>query len=289
MKVVLFCGGLGMRIREASENVPKPMVHVGDRPILWHIMKYYAHFGHKDFIICLGYRAEVIKNYFVNYNEFMSNDFVLSNGGKDLRVFNSDIHDWTITFVNTGVNANIGQRLKAVEPYLQGEETFLANYSDNVTDFPLPKLIDSFREQDDKTGAFLCVRPSLTCHYVEMGQGGLIEEIKTMGQCGILINGGYFVFRQSIFDYMKDGEELVQEPFHRLIQEKRLMGYAYDGFWKSMDTFKEKQELDDLHSKNMAPWEVWKRQNTANNSHKTPSSVKISASISSALSEAHKL
>ncbi len=289
MKVVLFCGGLGMRIREASENVPKPMVHVGDRPILWHIMKYYAHFGHKDFIICLGYRAEVIKNYFVNYNEFMSNDFVLSNGGKDLRVFNSDIHDWTITFVNTGVNANIGQRLKAVEPYLQGEETFLANYSDNVTDFPLPNLIERFREQDDKTGAFLCVRPSLTCHYVEMGQGGLIEEIKTMGQCGILINGGYFVFRQSIFDYMKDGEELVQEPFHRLIQEKRLMGYAYDGFWKSMDTFKEKQELDDLHSKNMAPWEVWKRQNTANNSHKTPSSVKISASISSALSEAHKL
>jgi glucose-1-phosphate cytidylyltransferase len=289
MKVVLFCGGLGMRIREASENVPKPMVHVGDRPILWHIMKYYAHFGHKDFIICLGYRAEVIKNYFVNYNEFMSNDFVLSNGGKDLRVFNSDIHDWTITFVNTGVNANIGQRLKAIEPYLQGEETFLANYSDNVTDFPLPKLIERFREQDDKTGAFLCVRPSLTCHYVEMAEGGLIQEIKTMGQCGILINGGYFVFRQSIFDYMKDGEELVQEPFHRLIQEKRLMGYAYDGFWKSMDTFKEKQELDDLHSKNIAPWEVWKRQHIANNSHKTPSSVKVSASISPALSEAHKL
>jgi glucose-1-phosphate cytidylyltransferase len=262
MKVVLFCGGLGMRIREASENVPKPMVHVGDRPILWHVMKYYAHFGHKDFILCLGYQAEVIKNYFVNYNEFMSNDFVLSNGGKDLRVFNSDIHDWTITFVNTGVNSNIGQRLKAVEPYLQGEEAFLANYSDNVTDFHLPNLIERFREQD-KTGAFLCVRPSLTCHYVCMGEGGLIQEIKTMGQSGILINGGYFVFKRSIFDYLKDGEELVQEPFHRLIQEKRLMGYGYDGFWKSMDTFKEKQELDDLHSKNIAPWEVWKRQNAA--------------------------
>jgi glucose-1-phosphate cytidylyltransferase len=261
MKVVLFCGGLGMRIREASENVPKPMVHVGDRPILWHVMKYYAHFGHKDFILCLGYQSEVIKNYFVNYNEFMSNDFVLSNGGKDLRVFNSDIHDWTITFVNTGVNANIGQRLKAVEPYLQGEKTFLANYSDNLTDFHLPKLIERFHEQD-KTAAFLCVRPSLTCHYVSMEDGGLIQEIKTMGECDLLINGGYFVFKQSIFDYIKDGEELVQEPFHRLIQEKRLMGYAYNGFWKSMDTFKEKQELDDLRSKNRAPWELWKRQNS---------------------------
>ena len=258
MKVVLFCGGLGMRIREAGESVPKPMVHVGDRPILWHVMKYYAHFGHKDFILCLGYRADVIKNYFVNYNEFMSNDFVLSKGGKDVRVFNSDISDWTVTFVDTGANANIGQRLKAVEKYLDGEEVFLANYSDNLTDFQLPKLIDRFHEQN-KTAAFLCVRPNLSCHYVSMGNTGLIEEIKTMGQSDILINGGYFVFKRSIFDHIKDGEELVQEPFRRLIEAKDLVGYEYDGFWKSMDTFKEKQELDDLHSKGNAPWQLWKK------------------------------
>jgi glucose-1-phosphate cytidylyltransferase len=259
MKVVLFCGGLGMRIREASESVPKPMVHVGDRPILWHVMKYYAHFGHKDFILCLGYRADVIKNYFVNYNEFMSNDFVLSKGGKDVRVFNSDIDDWTVTFVDTGANSNIGQRLKAVERYLDGEEVFLANYSDNLTDFQLPKLIDRFHEQD-KTAAFLCVRPNLSCHYVSMGDRGLVEEIKTMDQSNILINGGYFVFKRSIFDYMKDGEELVQEPFRRLIEGRNLVGYEYDGFWKSMDTFKEKQELDDLCSKGNAPWQLWKRE-----------------------------
>jgi glucose-1-phosphate cytidylyltransferase len=258
MKVVLFCGGLGMRIREAGESVPKPMVHVGDRPILWHVMKYYAHFGHKDFILCLGYRADVIKNYFVNYNEFMSNDFVLSKGGKDVRVFNSDISDWTVTFVDTGANANIGQRLRAVERYLDGEEVFLANYSDNLTDFQLPKLIDRFHEQN-KTAAFLCVRPNLSCHYVSMGATGLIQEIKTMGQSDILINGGYFVFKRSIFDHIKDGEELVQEPFRRLIEQKDLVGYEYDGFWKSMDTFKEKQELDDLHSKGNAPWQLWKR------------------------------
>jgi glucose-1-phosphate cytidylyltransferase len=258
MKVVLFCGGLGMRIREAGESVPKPMVHVGDRPILWHVMKYYAHFGHKDFILCLGYRADVIKNYFVNYNEFMSNDFVLSKGGKDVRVFNSDIDDWTVTFVDTGANANIGQRLKQVEKYLDGEEVFLANYSDNLTDFQLPKLIDRFHEQN-KTAAFLCVRPNLSCHYVSMGNTGLIEEIKTMGQSDILINGGYFVFKRSIFDHIRDGEELVQEPFRRLIEAKDLVGYEYDGFWKSMDTFKEKQELDDLHSKGNAPWQLWKK------------------------------
>jgi glucose-1-phosphate cytidylyltransferase len=259
MKVVLFCGGLGMRIREAGENVPKPMVHVGDRPILWHVMKYYAHFGHKDFILCLGYRADVVKNYFVNYNEFMSNDFVLSKGGKDVRVFNSDIDDWTVTFVDTGANANIGQRLKAVERYLDGEEVFLANYSDNLTDFQLPKLIDRFHEQN-KTAAFLCVRPNLSCHYVSMGKTGLIQEIKTMGQSDMLINGGYFVFKKSIFDHIREGEELVQEPFRRLIEAKDLVGYEYDGFWKSMDTFKEKQELDDLHSKGNAPWQLWKRQ-----------------------------
>lgn len=257
MKVVLFCGGLGMRIREAGESVPKPMVLVGDRPILWHVMKYYAHFGHKDFILCLGYRADVIKDYFVNYHEFTSNDFVLSNGGRNLTVFNSDIHDWTITFVDTGANANIGQRLKAVEKHLDGEEMFLANYSDNLTDFHLPNLIDSFRKQD-KTAAFLCVRPSLSCHYVSIGDSGLVEEIRTMGQSQMLINGGYFVFKHSIFDYIRDGEELVQEPFRRLIDQKHLIGYAYNGFWKSMDTFKEKQELDELYTTGIAPWQLWR-------------------------------
>ncbi|HEY7393154.1 MAG TPA: sugar phosphate nucleotidyltransferase [Bryobacteraceae bacterium] len=257
MKVVLFCGGLGMRIREAGENIPKPMVQVGGRPILWHLMKYYAHFGHKEFILCLGYRGEAIKNYFVNYAEFLSNDFVLSNGGKDLKVFNSDIHDWTITFVDTGAKANLGQRLKAVERYLDGEEMFLANYSDNLTDLHLPDLIDEFSRQN-KTAAFLCVRPAVSCHFVSLGQNGLVSEIKSIGESELRINGGYFVFRREIFTYIGDGEELVHEPFHRLIETNNLLGYAYDGFWKSMDTFKEKQELDDLAEKGCAPWELWK-------------------------------
>jgi glucose-1-phosphate cytidylyltransferase len=248
-----------MRIREAGESVPKPLVPVGDRPILWHVMKYYAHFGHKDFILCLGHRGDVIKNYFVNYAEFLSNDFVLSNGGKELKVFNSDIHDWKITFVDTGVKSNIGQRLRAVEKYLERDEVFLANYSDNLTDFHLPNLIQRSYEQN-KTAAFLCVRPSMSCHHVSMDEAGLVQEIRAIGQSKILINGGYFVFKRSIFDYIKDGEELVQEPFGRLIEKKDLLGYAYDGFWKSMDTFKEKQELDDMYSNGVAPWQLWKGQ-----------------------------
>ena len=259
MKVVLFCGGLGMRIREAGETTPKPMVHIGDRPILWHVMKYYAHFGHKDFILCLGYRADAIKNYFVNYSELVSNDFVLLNGGKDVKVFNRDIDDWTITFVDTGANANIGQRLKAVERYLDDDQMFLANYSDNLTDFHLPHLVEGFRAQD-KIAAFLCVRPSLSCHHVSLGDGGLVQEIKPLGDSSIWINGGYFIFRRSIFEYVNAGEELVHEPFRRLIQAKQLIAHPYDGFWKSMDTFKEKQELDDLYSREIAPWQLWKQE-----------------------------
>src|ERR1041385_562145 len=121
MKVVLFCGVFGMRMREYSENIPKPMVPIGYRPLLWHVMKYYAHHGHKDFILCLGYKADVVKDYFLNYDECVSNNFVLSQGGKKLRLLSSDIHDWNITFVDTGIQANVGQRLKAVERYLDGE------------------------------------------------------------------------------------------------------------------------------------------------------------------------
>ena len=254
MKVVLFCGGLGMRIREAGETTPKPMVHVGDRPILWHVMKYYAHFGHKDFILCLGYRADVIKNYFVNYSELVSNDFVLLEwwqGRESLQL--ATLTTGQLHSSIPGANSNIGQRLKAVEKYLDGDEVFLANYSDNLTDFHLPDLIEAFREQN-KTAAFLCVRPSLSCHHVSLGEWGAgCRKSKRSGIPTSWINGGYFVFKRSIFDYIKPGEELVHEPFRRLIAEKQLMGHAYDGFWKSMDTFKEKQELDELYSRESRP------------------------------------
>src|SRR5205085_8709741 len=176
MKVVLFCGGLGMRIREASESVPKPMVHVGDRPILWHVMKYYAHFGHKDFILCLGYKADVLKRYFLEYNECLSNDFVLTQGGKNLELLSSDIHDWNITFVDTGLTSNIGERLKAVQKYLQGEEMFLANYTDGLSDVPLPAVIGSFKDSGN-IACFVSVKPRASFHLIDMEPGGVVKSI----------------------------------------------------------------------------------------------------------------
>lgn len=256
MKVVLFCGGLGLRIRDA-ENTPKPMVEIGYRPILWHVMKYYAHFGHKDFILCLGYRGDVIKKYFLNYDECVSNDFILTQGGRSLELLNSDIQDWKITFADTGTHSNIGQRLKAIEQYLDGEQEFLANYSDGLTDLPLPEQIAEFRRHD-KIASFLSVKPNLSYHLVEMKDGtGLVDAITDVARSELRINGGYFVFKRDIFDYLHEGEELVCEPFQRLIQENQLLGYCHDGFWTSMDTFKDKQNLEDLYSKGNAPWEVW--------------------------------
>lgn len=260
MKVVLFCGGLGTRLRDLSGEIPKPMVKIGYRPILWHVMKYYAHFGHKDFILCLGYKADVIKNYFLNYNEYVSDDFTMSNGGKKLILKQSDISDWTITFIDTGLRSNIGQRLKAAEPYLEGEEMFFANYADGLTNLQLPDMINFFIKSG-KIGCFLCVKPSQSFHIVSMTDDNLIEKIQYVRDVDITINGGYFVFRKEIFNYIKSGEELVVEPFQRLIEEKQLVGHKYDKFWYCMDTFKEQQELTDMFDQGNAPWEVWKNNN----------------------------
>lgn len=257
MKVVLFCGGLGLRLREHSDSIPKPMVTVGYRPILWHIMKYYAHFGHRDFILCLGWRGDVIKDYFLNYNEALSNDFVLSNGGADIQLLNRDIHDWNITFVDTGLRANIAQRLLAVRNYLTDEEVFLANYADDLTDLHLPDLIHFFYRYE-ATAAFLSVPPPQSFHTVDVGDDGTVRAVTGVREAGVWVNGGYFVFRPSIFDYIRDGEELVEEPFQRLIAEGRLVSLKFDGFWGCMDTYKEKQRLDDLYAQGCSPWEVWK-------------------------------
>lgn len=259
MKVVLFCGGQGMRIREHAESTPKPLVNIGFRPIIWHVMKYYANYGHTDFILALGHRADAIKSHFLNYDECLSNDFILTNGGRDLKLLNSDIQDWSITFVDTGLHTSIGQRLKAVQPHLEGETEFLANYSDGLTDLDLPKFLDEFHKQDT-IGSFLCVKPTQSFHVVSMKDGSLVNRIEPIGASGLWINGGYFAFKQEIFDYIKDGEDLVFEPFDRLCAKDQLAGYTFEGFWASMDTFKDKQMLEDIYARGEAPWEVWKKR-----------------------------
>jgi glucose-1-phosphate cytidylyltransferase len=256
MKVVLFCGGLGMRMREYSEAVPKPMVSIGYRPVLWHVMKYYAHYGHKDFILCLGYKANVIKEYFLNYNECVSNDFVYSQGGKKLQLLTRDIDDWNITFADTGLRSNIGERLQAVKKYVADDEMFLANYSDGLSDLPLPKMIQHVQDRN-KVAAFVGVKPNATFHIVESDEEGLVTDVRHVTDANQRINGGFFVLRREIFDYMNEGEELVQQPFQRLIEARQLIGYPYNGFWACMDTVKELQQLEELYNQGKAPWQVW--------------------------------
>ncbi len=257
MKVVLFCGGLGMRLREYAGNVPKPMVLIGERPIIWYLMKYYAHYGHKDFILCLGHGATAIKQYFLNYEEYTTNDFVLSDGGRTRQLLAQDIHDWRITFVDTGLEASIGERLVAVRKHLAGEETFLANYADGLTDLHLPDQIEDF-ERREAVASFLSVRPNISYHFVETDDEGRVAGFHDIAESGIRVNGGFFVFRQEVFDFIRPGEDLVFEPFQRMIAAGKLVAYPYDGYWQAVDTAKDKARVDALHAEGNPPWHVWK-------------------------------
>ncbi len=255
MKVVLFCGGLGTRLRDYDEDIPKPMVTIGYRPIMWHLMRYYAHFGHKDFILCLGYKADVIKRYFIEYDECLSNDFIMT-GGNEVQLLNSDIHDWKITFVDTGVTSPIGERLRLVRPHVEGEEMFLANYTDCLTDMNLNTYVECFREAGC-VGGMVTVPPNVSFHYVT-AKDERVSSLTDVRNTEFRVNGGFFIFRQEMFDYLRPGEDLVSEPFHRLMERRELMAYQYDGFWKAMDTFKDKQQIDELFHAGKRPWEVWR-------------------------------
>ena len=268
MKVVLFCGGLGTRLREYSDTVPKPMVNIGPRPIIWHLMKYYAHYGHTEFILCLGYRGELIKEYFLNYDECVSNDFELV-GGKEVRLYGRDIDQWRITFAETGLTSNIGQRLTAVRHYLDDDDVFLANYSDGLTDLDLTDYLDHFRRRDT-IGSFVCVHPSQSFHAVSVAADGLVRDLRPAVDSNLWINGGFFAFKREIFDYLRDGEELVLEPFQRLIAREQLVAYPHEGFWACMDTFKDKQAFDDMHARGDTPWQVWR---TADDGRRRPAAV----------------
>jgi glucose-1-phosphate cytidylyltransferase len=197
----------------------------------------------------------------------------------------TDTDDWKITFVDTGLKSNIGQRLKAVEKYIGDDEMFLANYSDGLTDFPLPKLIQSL-EHTGRTAAFLSVKPNLSYHFVSSSNDGRVTRISDVGQSGIRINGGFYVFRRSIFKYIGENEELVVEPFQRLIQRKELITHKYDGFFATMDTFKDQQYLEDLYASGSVPWEVWKSVSSRTSSVRRQS--RINASVSAAPLPRHR-
>jgi glucose-1-phosphate cytidylyltransferase len=257
MKVVLFCGGQGLRLRDYAETLPKPMVPIGPRPVLWHVMRYYAHFGYRDFVLCLGYKADAIKEYFLRYNEALSNDFILSDGGRSLELLGTDIQDWKITFVDTGLQASIGERLRAVRQHLVDEDVFLANYADVLTDARIDLLVEDFRGRN-KVAGFLSVRPKYTFHLVQSAPDGHVSGIRHVHEADLWINGGHFILRPSVFDYMEPGDELVEATFDRLIAADQLITYRHDGFWAPMDTLKEMQLLEALYDAGQPPWMLWR-------------------------------
>lgn len=226
--------------------------------MLWHIMKYYASFGHRDFILCLGYKSEAIKKFFLDFNECMSSDFTLELGIAKTNVLDPTLPDWRITFVDTGLDTNIGGRLLRVRKHLEGEEMFFANYADILTDLDLDAMEASFR-QSKAIGGFCCVRPPYSFHTVNFGTDGMVSELVEMKQSGAWMNGGYMMLRREIFENLRPGEELVNEGFERLIQQNRLYAHKHTGFWMPMDTFKEKQAFDDMVARGDTPWQVWNR------------------------------
>ena len=254
MKVVLFCGGLGTRIREFSESIPKPMVPIGHHPILWHVMQYYSQYGHQDFILCLGYKANVIKEYFLNYKQTANSDCIISDFGQKIEILGERPPDWRITLVDTGTWRNIGERLLAVKHIVRDEEIFLANYSDGLTNAPLDEMIDRFKKSN-KIGCFIAIHPPISFHLAEF-DGADSVRLRSSQESEIWINGGYFIFRNKIFDFIQDGEELVVQPFERLTAGGHLMAYKYEGFWRAMDTLRDRQLLEDMVEHGDMPWRL---------------------------------
>ncbi|MGY1787312.1 sugar phosphate nucleotidyltransferase [Geodermatophilus sp. SYSU D00698] len=261
MKVVLFCGGQGLRMREGVTDLPKPMIMVGHRPLIWHVMRYYAHFGHTEFILCLGYGAHYIKDYFLNYRETASNDFTLTGGGQRVELLSTDIANWTIHFIDTGVDSAIGERLRRVRHLLQDEDVFLANYSDVLTDAPLDVMVDRF-ERSDAVASLLAARPDKSFHCVDIGTEGRIRSIRASADMGLWVNGGFFVLRQEVFDFIPKGGDLVDDACTALAERGQLLSYPYTGFWHPTDTIKERNNLEARFARGERPWMVWETDPT---------------------------
>jgi len=262
MKVVLFCGGLGMRMRDGLSNAPKPMAMIGERPMLWHVMRYYAYYGHTDFVLCLGYGAAAVKDFFLNYDETRSNDFVLESGTQKIELFKTDIAEWRITFVDTGLHSPIGERLRRVRKFVEDEPAFLANYADVFTDAPLPDMIERFTATD-AVASVLAVPPQSSHHVVDVEESGLITAVTPVRDLRQWENGCYFVIRPEIFSYLHEGEDLVEDVLVRLVPQRRVLAYPYKGYWTPADTVKERAQLEEMYQRGYCPWMIWDPERSA--------------------------
>jgi glucose-1-phosphate cytidylyltransferase len=258
VKVVILCGGRGTRIRDVADDIPKPLIPVGRYPILWHIMKYYATWGHKDFILCLGYRGQLIKDFFLNYAA-QTRDFSIVLGGGIVE-YHSDFHeaDWKVTLVDTGLDAQTGARVRKIRRYVEGEPNFMLTYGDGLGNIDLDHL-KTFHESHRRILTVSGVRPPGRFGEIVAKDGRIVEFNEKPQATGGLISGGYFVCSPGLFSYLEGGEDLVLEesPMRRLVQDGEMMVYQHDGFWQPMDTFRDYKLLNALHDKGDAPWVRW--------------------------------
>ena len=260
MKTAILCGGYGTRIRDVTDNIPKPMIPIGNLPILWHIMKYYASWGHKDFILCLGYKSEAVKDFFINYKQRVS-DFTISLDGKQPPRYYNDFSeaDWSVTLAETGLNAMTGARIRKIKRYIGSDDTFMLTYGDGVGNIDIDALLE-FHKSHGKALTLTGVQPPGRFGELTIGEGGLVqgfnEKPQSVGGC---INGGFFVCDKRLFDYLDEREDLVfeRDPMERLVKDGQLMVFRHEGFWQPMDTAREYQLLNDLYSKGSAPWVRW--------------------------------
>ncbi|HHL38944.1 MAG TPA: glucose-1-phosphate cytidylyltransferase [Deltaproteobacteria bacterium] len=257
MQVVILCGGMGTRLKEETEFRPKPMVEIGGKPILWHIMKIYSHYGFKEFILCLGYKGSIIKEYFLNY-EYMTNDFTIELGSeKSITVHNArNNHDWKVTLAETGLDTLTGGRIKRIEKYIEGD-TFFATYGDGLADIDIRELL-AFHRRSGKTATLTGFHPISRFGVIEVDKDYTVERFREKPRLDGLISGGFFVFNRKIFDYI-DGDDsiLERQPMHRLAEERQLAMYHHQGFWHSMDTYRDFLDLNRMWEEGKTPWKVW--------------------------------
>lgn len=258
MKVVILAGGFGTRISEESHLKPKPMIEIGEKPILWHIMKYYSYYGHNEFIICCGYKQHVIKEWFADYylhNSDITFDFTRGN---EMTVHNNIAEPWKVTLIDTGLHTMTGGRIKRIATYV-GEEDFMMTYGDGVSDIPLNKLVE-FHERHGKIATISTVHTTQRFGVIDIDDDGTISSFREKAKIdSSAINGGFMVLSPRIFNYI-EGDQTVfeKEPLEKLAEEKQLMAFKHNGFWQCMDTQRDKMRLEQLWENGKAPWKLWK-------------------------------
>lgn len=260
MKVVILCGGFGTRIRDVADDIPKPMIPIGGYPIIWHIMKYYASFGHKEFILCLGYKSSEIKNFFINYKTNVA-DLTVQLGDDSSEEYHNghDEEDWKITLAETGLNTMTGGRISRIKKYLNGDKEFLLTYGDGVGDIDINDTI-RFHRDHGKTVTVTGVHPPGRFGVIEHSEDGTVKEFNEKPQSSEgVISGGFFVCNDELFEYLSDDESLVfeQGPMKNLVKDQQLSLYKHNGFWQPMDTAREYSLLNKLFIEKKAPWVVW--------------------------------